>query len=113
MAGREAKRIKPKRTIVVGFLGPGIHFTGELVDVSESGVLVRTAHKLAAETIGRLGIDMGPETFRTIASVRRNVPGIGVAFQFNHMSPAPPRSVAPPPVAAREGRSIMIAAEGR
>jgi hypothetical protein len=87
MAERQAKRVKAKRRIAVGFLGPDIHITGEMVDLSESGVLVHTSQTLAPQTMGRLGMDMGPETFRTIASVRRNVPGVGVAFQFIHMTP--------------------------
>ena len=72
---------------MVGFLGPCVHLTGDLVDLSESGVLVRCAQELKPETIGRLGIDVGNEILRTVAVVRRKVPGVGIAFQISQMTP--------------------------
>jgi hypothetical protein len=87
VASRAAKRVRPGRKIAVGFLGAQAHFTGELIDLSESGVLVRTSEKPKLQTVGRVGIDVGMETFRAAAIVSRNVPNVGVAFQFGHMTP--------------------------
>ncbi len=87
MAGRRAKRIKPARKVTVSFMGPGVHFTGELADLSESGILIRCSKKLPLDTMGRLAIDMLPETFRTVAVLKRHVPGVGVALQFTQMTP--------------------------
>ncbi len=87
MASRAAKRVRPGRKIAVGFLGAQAHFTGELVDLSESGVLVRTSEHLELQTVGRWGIDAGLETFSAAGIVSRNVPNVGVAFQFGHMTP--------------------------
>lgn len=50
-------------------------------------MLVRCSENPAPETIGRLAIDMLPETFRTVVVVRRHVPGVGVALRFTQMSP--------------------------
>ena len=87
MTGKRAERIKPERQITAGFLGPGVHFTGYVVDLSETGVLVHCAQEIQPNTIGRLGIDVGSDVLRTIAVVRRKVPGIGLAFEISHMSP--------------------------
>ncbi len=87
MAHRPAKRLKPRRKIPVGFLGAKIHFVGEMVDLSESGVVVRTSQELKVGTMGRLGFDVDNETFRSVAIVRRKVPDVGLAFQFQHMTP--------------------------
>ena len=87
MAGRASKRFKPARKTTVGFLGPEIHFVGDLVDLSETGVLVRASQTVEPGTLGRLGIEVGAETFRAFGVVRRNVPGVGVAFQFTRMTP--------------------------
>lgn len=87
MAGLRPKRIKPAGYHRVGFLAPGIRFTGELVDLSETGVLVRCCQNVALDTMGRLGIAMGNEILRSVAIVRRNVPGVGVAFRMSHMTP--------------------------
>ncbi len=72
---------------MVGFLGPSVHLTGDLVDLSETGVLVRCSQDLKPETVGRLGIDVGNEILRTVAVVRRKVPGVGIAFQISQMTP--------------------------
>ncbi len=87
MTATRAKRVKPERQIVVGFLGPSVHLTGDLVDLSETGVLVRCSQDLKPETVGRLGIDVGNEILRTVAVVRRKVPGVGIAFQISQMTP--------------------------
>jgi hypothetical protein len=87
MTRTRAQRVKPIRQILVGFLGPGVHFTGDLVDLSETGVLVRCSHDVQPNTMGRLGIDMGNDILRTVAVARRKVPGVGVAFQMSNMAP--------------------------
>jgi hypothetical protein len=87
MTATRAKRVKPERQIMVGFLGPNGHLSGDLVDLSETGVLVRCSQNLEPETIGRLGIDVGNEILRTVAVVRRKVPGVGIAFQISQMTP--------------------------
>ncbi len=86
MAGRKSKRIKLAVRVSVGFLGARVHFTGELVTVSANGLLVRSSEKLEPGTMGRLGIDVGSETFRAIGIVRSLVPGDGIGFQFVQMS---------------------------
>ncbi len=85
MAERRAKRVKAARKIAVGFLGAGARFTGDLVDISTYGLLVRSSQELEVGTPGRLGIDMGYATIRIVAVVRRVVPGVGVAFDFSTM----------------------------
>jgi hypothetical protein len=82
-----AKRIKPRCRVTAGFLGLNVHLTGDVVDLSESGVLVRCSQSFELETVGRLGIERGADTFRTVAVARRRVPGVGVAFRFTQMSP--------------------------
>src|SRR6267378_5657880 len=82
MAGRRFKRIRSMRPVRAAFMGGGIHFTAEIVHASESGMLVRTSQELELDTIGRLAIDMLPETFRTVVVVKRLVPGVGLALQF-------------------------------
>lgn len=37
--------------------------------------------------MGRLGIEIAPETFRTVAVVKRYASGVGIALQFTQMSP--------------------------
>jgi len=87
MAGRRAKRVKPVRKIKAGFLGPGVHFTGELVDLSASGLLIRCSNNVEKGTVGRLGIEMGQDTIRILAEVQRVIPNVGVAFEFIRMRP--------------------------
>ncbi len=72
---------------MVGFLGPNIHLTGDLVNLSETGALVRCKEEVDLNISGRLGIDVGNEILRTVAVVRRKVPGVGVAFEISHMTP--------------------------
>jgi c-di-GMP-binding flagellar brake protein YcgR len=86
MAGRRAKRIQATEKIPVGFLSANIRFSGALVDLSTTGMLVRTSHLLEPGTVGRIGIDVGDETLRIVVSVRRNVPSVGVAFEFMQMT---------------------------
>jgi c-di-GMP-binding flagellar brake protein YcgR len=86
MAGRRTKRIRATQRITIGFLGANLRFTGDVVDLSSTGVLVRTSHALEPGTMGRIGIDVGNETLRAIVRVRRNVPSIGIAFEFMEMA---------------------------
>jgi len=37
--------------------------------------------------MGRIAISLGPETFRSVAAVRRQVPSVGLALEFIQMSP--------------------------
>lgn len=69
----------------MGFLGVGVRVTGDLVDLSTTGILVRCSEDLEPGTMYRLGIPLGHETVRIVAVVRRRVPGVGVAFEFTHM----------------------------
>lgn len=87
MTGTRAKRVKAASPLWVGFLAPSVRLTGELVDFSETGVLVRCSKGVALDTMGRLGIAVGDEMFRSVAVARRHVPGVGVAFKINHMTP--------------------------
>ncbi len=87
MASARAKRVKPERQIRVGFLGPSVRLSGDLVDLSETGALIRCSEGVDLDVVGRLGIDVGNEVLRTLAVVRRKVPGVGVAVQISHMTP--------------------------
>ena len=87
MAGRRAKRFSPNRIISVGFQGIDLRFTGQLVDLSTTGVLVRCRHELKPGTMGKLAIQAGHDTVRVVGIVRRWVEGVGVAFEFSNMTP--------------------------
>jgi hypothetical protein len=71
----------------VGFQGSGVRFTGDLVDVSTTGLLMRTDQDFELGAIGRMAITIGHETCRVIGVAKRRIPGVGVAFEFSHMSP--------------------------
>jgi len=86
MAGRRAKRFRATRTIPVGFIASNARFTGHLVDISKTGLLMRCSHSLALGTVGRIGIALAQETVRIVAVVRRHVPSVGIAFEFVQMS---------------------------
>lgn len=87
MAGRRSKRVKAVRKLTVSFVGAGVRLTGDLVDLSETGLLIRCSENLPLDTMGRLGIEIAPETFRTVAVVKRYASGVGIALQFTQMSP--------------------------
>jgi len=87
VAGRRAKRFKATWNIGAGFLGGGIRLSGEVLDLSTTGVLVRCSKDLEVGTTGRLGVDLGYDTIRVGAVVRRCIPKVGVAFEFTRMSP--------------------------
>jgi hypothetical protein len=86
MAGRRAKRLRASHHVPVGFVGPSASFTGDLVDLSKTGLLVRCSQSLEPGAPGRIGIPMGQETMRAMVAVRRHVPPIGLAFEFIQMS---------------------------
>jgi hypothetical protein len=83
---RKATRYSATVEIYVGILGGGVRLTGKLVDLSMTGVMMRTSAKLDPDTHVRMGIEMGADTLRTRAAVRRTVPGVGVAFEFTEMT---------------------------
>ena len=87
MAGKSAKRHRTPHKIGVGFLGAGTQFTGELVNVSISGLLVRCENTLPVGTMGRLGIEMEYGMIRTVVVIRRIVERVGLAFEFSQMTP--------------------------
>jgi hypothetical protein len=82
---RKATRYSANVKVYVGILGVGLRLTGRLVDLSMTGVLMRTSETLEAGTSVRLGVELGVDTFRTVAVVRRTVPGVGIAFEFAQM----------------------------
>jgi hypothetical protein len=64
-----------------------MRFTGDLVDISTNGLLMRCPEDLPLGTVGRVAIPVGYETCRTVAVAARRLPGVGVAFEFSHMTP--------------------------
>ncbi len=87
MAGRRAKRFKAPFTIPIAFLGSSTRFTGDLVDISTTGLLLRCEQDIEPGTIGRMAIPVGYETSRVVAVAARRIPGVGVGFEFRHMTP--------------------------
>lgn len=86
MAGRRAKRLRATHRVAAAFVGPSASFTGELVDLSKTGLLLRCDQSLEPGALGRIGIPMGQETMRSMVVVRRQVPSIGIAFEFVQMT---------------------------
>lgn len=87
MAGRRAKRLRSTQEITVAFQGPTDTFSAELVDISRTGILLRCPQDLELGSMGRIAISLGPETFRSVAAVRRRNPSVGLALEFIQMSP--------------------------
>ena len=87
MPGRRAKRFRTGATIPVGFIGSGARFTADLIDLSTTGCLLRCPEKVHIGDIGRLGIKVGHETLRVAATAIRDIPGVGVGFEFSQMYP--------------------------
>ncbi len=83
---RKATRHSATVEVHIGLIGVGLRLTGRIVDLSMTGVMMQTSAKLDTDTHVRLGIEMGVDTFRTVAVVRRTVPGVGVAFEFAQMT---------------------------
>jgi len=86
VAGRRAKRFKATSGIPVGFQGGGVRFTGDLVDVSTTGILIRCSQNIELGTVGRMAIPVGYEISRVVAIAKRHIPGVGIAFEFSHMT---------------------------
>ena len=74
-------------TIPIAFLGGGMRFTGDLIDISTNGLLVRCDQDIELGTIGRMAIPVGYETSRVVAVATRRIPGVGIGFEFSHMTP--------------------------
>ncbi len=87
VAGRRAKRFRANQKIPVGFLGSGFRFSGDLLDLSTTGALIRSSETPEVGAVGRLAIAVGYETSRAVAIVRRVIPGLGIALEFSHMGP--------------------------
>lgn len=68
-------------------MGGGVHFTGNLLDISTTGLLLRCEKDIEVGTVGRMAIPVGYETCRVVAVATRRLPGGGIAFEFSHMSP--------------------------
>ncbi len=88
MPNRRGKRFRATTKIPVGFIGAAIRFAADLYEVSTSGCLLRCPeNQVAVGDAGRLGIQIGLETLRVAVVAKRAVPGLGIAFEFTHMSP--------------------------
>jgi hypothetical protein len=84
-AARRDPRLSPKTTISIAFIGGGFRAVGTVIDLSIRGVLVECREKFKRGDMVRLGIEMKHETMRIAATVRRNIPDVGTAFEFTQM----------------------------
>lgn len=57
------------------------------MDISRTGLLLRCNEDIELGTIGRMAIPVGYETARVVTMATRRLPGVGIAFEFRHMSP--------------------------
>lgn len=57
------------------------------MDISTTGILLRCEEDIELGTVGRMAIPVGYETSRVVVVAKRRLPGVGVAFEFSHMSP--------------------------
>lgn len=73
--------------IPVGFLGLARRFSGDLIDISTTGILVTGPEDIELGSVGRVGIPIRHETIRIGVTVRRILPGVGVAMEFSNMTP--------------------------
>jgi hypothetical protein len=64
-----------------------LRFSGDLIDISSTGLLLRCKEDIELGTIGKMAIPVGHETSRVVAVATRRLPGVGVAFEFSHMTP--------------------------
>ena len=71
----------------MGFLGLARRFSGDLLDISTTGILMTGPEDIELGSVGRVGIPMGHETIRIAVTVRRILPGVGVALEFSQMTP--------------------------
>ena len=86
MPGRRAKRFDLAQVIPVAVEAGARRFLGVVMDISSTGVLVRCDDLLPTGAIAQLAIGKDRESVRTLAVVRRVVPGIGLGFEFRNMS---------------------------
>lgn len=86
MKGRKTRRYRPSRVVLVGFVGAERRFTGDLMNISSSGMLVKCTEDVEPGVRLRAGIEVGLEIFRAGVVVRRRVPEAGIAFEFVNMS---------------------------
>jgi hypothetical protein len=70
----------------VAFQGGDKRFTGDLVDLSTTGLLLRCSEDMALGSMGKMAIPVGHETCRAVVVAKRRLPGIGIAFEFTHLS---------------------------
>lgn len=75
-----------RQNILVGFISGDERLVGRLVALSRNGLIMRCNERMKPGTVGRLGIALGPEIFRTAAVVRRRIAGVGLHFRFIRMS---------------------------
>ena len=95
MARIAAKRHRAPHVIGVGLLAAGTQITGEVVNVSMSGLLVRCQTTLPVGTMCRLGIEMEYGMIRTVVVIRRIVERVGLAFEFSQMTPRDRQTLQP------------------
>lgn len=57
------------------------------MDISTTGLLLRCERDIELGAVGRMAIPVGNQTSRVVGVAKRRVPGVGVAFEFTHMSP--------------------------
>ncbi len=63
------------------------------MDISSNGVLMCSPEVLKMGAMGNLGIECDRETIRAAVVARHHVPGVGIAFEFSHMSPPDRRAL--------------------
>jgi hypothetical protein len=73
--------------ILIAFLGSGTRITGDLIDISANGLLLRCDQDIELGTVGRVAIPVGYETSRVVVVATRRIPGVGIGFEFSHMTP--------------------------
>jgi hypothetical protein len=86
VAGRKERRYRLNHVVPVGFIGAGHRFTGNLINISSSGMLAKCTQDIEPGTALRAGIEVGNETFRAVVAARRRVPQTGIGFEFQNMS---------------------------
>jgi len=104
---RKAVRYEAKAEVHIGILGVGVRKTGRVVDLSMTGVMMQTPEKLEPGTHVRMGIEVGSDVLRTMAIVRRTIPGVGTAFEFAPDDAARPPDPGPPDSPAQIGNEVV------
>ena len=70
----------------MAFQGVSSRFTGDLVDASTTGILLRCNENMALGSMGKIAIPVGHETCRAVVMAKRRLPGVGMAFEFTHLT---------------------------